>query len=100
MFAAMRRGSSLLSNLAAERRPGFAFIIDVGKLLPVVIADHKEGVQFLDSPRRREAAGRAWTPNRKLRETCTHAELNGDWGLGDEGSRRQDNNTGECVIFP
>jgi hypothetical protein len=29
----------------------------------------------------------------KLRETCTHAELNGDWGLGDEASRRQDNNT-------
>jgi hypothetical protein len=40
------------------------------------------------------SGGRASTPNRKLRETCTHAELNGDWGLGDEGSRRLNNNTG------
>ena len=29
------------------------------------------------------SGGWAWSPNRKLRETCTHAELDGDWGLGD-----------------
>jgi hypothetical protein len=35
---------------------------------------------------RHKAAGRggqALSPDRKLRETFTHAELNGDWGLGD-----------------
>jgi hypothetical protein len=91
---------STTRRVATDSSPRLVLEIDIREPLAVVIADHKAGVQFLDSPRRREAAGRAWTPNRKLRETCTHAELNGDWGLGDEGSRRQDNNTGECVIFP
>jgi hypothetical protein len=41
-----------------------------------LIAHDEAGGLFLDRPGRRLAAG----PNRKLRGT--HAELNGDWGLG------------------
>ena len=55
IFAAILRASSLLSNLAAERRPGSFLEIDIRKLLAGVVAHDEAGVQFLDSPRRREA---------------------------------------------
>jgi hypothetical protein len=58
IFAAIRRASSLLSSLAAERRPGSSSKINVGKLVPVVIAHDKARVQLLDGPRRREGLAR------------------------------------------
>jgi hypothetical protein len=36
--------------------PRLILEIDIRELLPVVIADDKAGLQFLDGPRRREAA--------------------------------------------
>jgi hypothetical protein len=45
MLLAIRRASSSVSSLAAERRPR----------LSVVVADNKAGGLFLDRPRRREA---------------------------------------------
>jgi hypothetical protein len=57
IFAAMRRASSLESSFAADLRPGSFSKIDVGKLLPVVVAHDKASGLFLDRPRRREAAG-------------------------------------------
>jgi hypothetical protein len=42
--------------LAAER-PRLFLKIDIRKLLAVVVAHDKAGVQFFDGPRRREAAG-------------------------------------------
>jgi hypothetical protein len=56
MFAAIRRASSLLSSLAADLRPRLILEIDIGELLPGTVAYDKTGVQFLDGPRRREAA--------------------------------------------
>ena len=58
MLAAIRRASSLLSSLAADLRPRLILEIDIGELLPGTVAYDKTGVQFLDGPRRREAAGR------------------------------------------
>jgi hypothetical protein len=56
IFTAIRRASSLLSNFAAACLPAWLILeIDIGELLAVVVAYHKAGVQFLDSPRRREA---------------------------------------------
>jgi hypothetical protein len=56
MFAAIRRASSLVSSLAADRRPRLILEIDIGELLTVVVAHDKAGFQFVDGPRRREAA--------------------------------------------
>jgi hypothetical protein len=41
IFAAIRRASSLVSSLAAERRPWLILEIDIGELLSVVIADNE-----------------------------------------------------------
>ena len=57
-LAAMRRASSLVSSLAAERPTGFVLEIDIGERLPVVVAHDEAGVCPLDGPGRREAAGR------------------------------------------
>jgi hypothetical protein len=54
-FIAIRRVSSRVNSLAAESPAGFILEIDIGERLPVVVADDKAGVQFLDRPRRREA---------------------------------------------
>jgi hypothetical protein len=51
-LAAIRRASSLVSNLAAERRPGSFY---VSESLPVTIAHDEAGFLFFDGPRRREA---------------------------------------------
>jgi hypothetical protein len=51
-FAAMRRASSLLSSLAAERRPGLVFEVEVRKRLPDVVADDEAGVVLLVDPPR------------------------------------------------
>jgi hypothetical protein len=56
IFAAIRRASSLLSNLAADRSPRLILEIDIRELLPVVVAHDKAGVQLFDGPGRREAA--------------------------------------------
>jgi hypothetical protein len=50
-LTAILRASSLLSNLAAERR--------LGSSSSAGITDDETSVQFLDGPRRREAAGRS-----------------------------------------
>jgi hypothetical protein len=47
-LAAIRRASSSVSSLAADRRPGLMFKINIGKLLPVLVAHDKAGVEFLD----------------------------------------------------
>jgi hypothetical protein len=57
IFTAIRRASSLVSNLAADRRPGSS------ERLSALIADEKASVQFLDGPRWREASSDF---NRKL----------------------------------
>jgi hypothetical protein len=46
-------GLIFVSNFAAAR----PFETNIGKLLPVVVAHDEAGVQFLDRPGRREAAG-------------------------------------------
>ena len=58
MFAAIRRASSLLSSLAADRRSRLILEVDIRELLAVAVADNKARGLFLDSPRRREAARR------------------------------------------
>jgi hypothetical protein len=45
MLTAIRRASSFVSSLAADRRPGFILKIDVGERLAVVVADDKADVQ-------------------------------------------------------
>jgi hypothetical protein len=47
-LAAMRRASSLVSNLAAERLTRLFLVINVAQRLPVVVAHHEAGVLFLD----------------------------------------------------
>jgi hypothetical protein len=57
MLTAIRRASSRVSSLAAERRPGSSSIeIDVGERLPVGVADDETGVCLFGDPGRREAA--------------------------------------------
>src|SRR5215472_5710647 len=71
MFAAILRASSLVSSLAAERRPGSFSKIDVSELLSVSVA-HDVVVRLrLGSPRRREAAGH------ERKSSARNAELNG-----------------------
>jgi hypothetical protein len=53
MFTAILRASSLLSNLAAERRH---LEIDIGQLLPGAVRHDEGRANILDNPRRREAA--------------------------------------------
>ena len=55
LLAAMGRASSLVSSLAAERRPSLILEIHVGERLPVGVADDEGGVGFLDGPGRRLA---------------------------------------------
>jgi hypothetical protein len=66
-IAAILRASSLVSNFAAESPPRLILEIDVGKLLTVVIAPDKAGVQFLGPPS---------APARRLifRRTCSTSE--------------------------
>jgi len=52
MLAAIRRPSSRVSSFAAESPPRLVLEIDIGKLLAVVIAHDKAGVQFLHGPGR------------------------------------------------
>src|SRR5690242_5994952 len=59
ILAAVLRASSLVSNLAADRRP-----VDVSKVLAVVVAHHKAGGLFLHGPGRREAASERSAPTR------------------------------------
>jgi len=56
MFAAIRRASSLLSILAADRRPGSFLEIEITERLTVGIAHGKTRGLFLDRPGRREAS--------------------------------------------
>jgi len=56
-LAAIRPASSFVSNFRRRSPPRLILEIDISKLLSVVIADHETGVEFLDRPRRREAAG-------------------------------------------
>jgi hypothetical protein len=58
MSTAIRRASSFVSSLAADSSPRLFFKIDIAKLLPAVIAHDEARFQFLDRPRRREAAWR------------------------------------------
>jgi hypothetical protein len=58
MFAAIRRASSLLSNLAAERRPGSLSIIDVAQRLTVCVVHDETVRHYFGGPGRREAARR------------------------------------------
>jgi hypothetical protein len=62
MFAAIRRASSLLSNFAAAL-PRLILEIDIRQLLPALSITDEAGIQFLDRPRRREAAFRHWCPS-------------------------------------
>ena len=62
MFAAIRRASSRVSSLAAERRPWLILDIDIRELLSVVIAHDEAGGLFLDGPGRRIAANIAKLP--------------------------------------
>jgi hypothetical protein len=60
-LAAIRRASSLVSSLAAARRPGSLLEIDVGERLTAGVADDEAppiqlGVGLVDGRRRREAA--------------------------------------------
>jgi hypothetical protein len=48
MFAAIRRASSLAEQLRRRSAPRLSLEIDIGKLLPVVIADNGAGGLFLD----------------------------------------------------
>jgi hypothetical protein len=57
VFVAIRRASSLVSNLAADL-PGLFFVIDIRELLLAVVQYTKQGVSLLDGPRRRKAGGR------------------------------------------
>jgi hypothetical protein len=52
MLAAIRRPSSRVSSFAAESPPRLVLEIDIGRLLAVVIAHDKAGVQFLHGPGR------------------------------------------------
>jgi hypothetical protein len=57
IFTAIRRASSLLSSVAAERRLALVLEINIRKLLPIVVPHDEVGiVVLLDEPRRREAA--------------------------------------------
>jgi hypothetical protein len=47
----IRRASSRVSNLAADRRPGSSSEIDIRQLLPVVVAHDKTRSLFFDRPR-------------------------------------------------
>jgi len=72
MFAAIRRASSLLSNVAAER----LLEIDIGRLLPAGVAHDKAGVQFLDGPGRRETAGGVQDfPGRDLKRRAAPVDM-------------------------
>ena len=51
IFTAILRASSLLSNLAADCRPGLLLEIDISELLAVAVADNKAGGLFLNGPR-------------------------------------------------
>src|SRR5215831_10116837 len=51
MFAAIRRGSSFVSSLAADLRPGSFSKIDIDELLSVGVADDKAGGLFLQRTR-------------------------------------------------
>jgi hypothetical protein len=55
MFAAIRRASSLVSSLAADRRPGSSS--NIRQLLPGAVYHDKAGFQFVNRPGRRKAAG-------------------------------------------
>jgi hypothetical protein len=44
-------------QLGRRAPPRLILEIDIGKLLSVAVADNKAGIQFPDSPGRREAAG-------------------------------------------
>src|SRR5215469_12743777 len=52
-----RRASSLVSSLAAVRRPGSAFIINIAQRLTVSVPHDETIRRYFDGPRRREAAG-------------------------------------------
>ena len=41
IFAAIRRASSLVTSLAAERLARLILEIDISKLLPIMVADNK-----------------------------------------------------------
>ena len=58
MLAVIRRASSLLSNLAAERPAGFGFTIDIGKLLLAIGVRNNETVprEWADQIAARRAA--------------------------------------------
>jgi hypothetical protein len=55
MFAAIRRASSFVTNLAADPPAGLILEIDVRELLVGAVDDDKAGFQFIDQPGRREA---------------------------------------------
>jgi hypothetical protein len=57
ILTAIRRASCRRSP------PRLILEIDIAKLLPATVADNKAGVQFLDSPGRREAALRQCSPS-------------------------------------
>ena len=57
MLLAIRRASSLVSSLAAVRRPGSAFIINIAQRLTVSVPHDETIRRYFDGPRRREAAG-------------------------------------------
>jgi hypothetical protein len=46
----------LAEQLGCGSSARLIFVIDIGELLAVVVTHDKAGVQFLDRPRRREAA--------------------------------------------
>jgi hypothetical protein len=54
LLAAMGRASSLVSSLAAERRPGLILEIHVGQRLPVGVADDEDSPYPSITQRRRE----------------------------------------------
>ena len=60
-FSYIRRDPPRLvagEQLGRRSTPRLVLEINIGKRLPAVVADNKAGGLFLDSPRRREAAGR------------------------------------------
>jgi hypothetical protein len=64
MFAAIRHASSVVSSLAAARRPGLVLEIEMPQLFPGRLADDEAGVGLPRRPRRREAALRHSRYNR------------------------------------
>jgi hypothetical protein len=55
IFAATRRPSSRVSNLAADRRSGLFLVINIRKRLPAVVAHDKETRAVLRSTRAAES---------------------------------------------